>query len=214
MNPHSESKAATPPTLRDRLKGATREAILAAAEAIFSEQGLHTARMEDIAARAGVSVGTLYNYFADRETLLGALIETRRGAYLQKLDAVISEGARQPFRAQLHAVFVSILGHFDDHAAFFDILLQGESERDARTFPVMSAKPRAAMREVYLRVEKVMKRGVRDGALRADDAALFPVVAMGMCRSLFVRQLFEEKRQPVVGHAQALVRLFLEGARR
>ena len=52
--------------LRDRLKETTEQSILAAAEEVFAETGLHGARMETIAQNAGVSVGTLYNYFNDR----------------------------------------------------------------------------------------------------------------------------------------------------
>src|SRR5690242_20497966 len=61
--------------LRDRLKQATREAILEAAEAVFSERGFGGARVEEIAERAGVSVGTLYNYFDARRAILDAVLE-------------------------------------------------------------------------------------------------------------------------------------------
>ncbi len=54
---------------------ARKEQILAAATAIFSEAGLYQARMEDIAAVAGVSKGTIYLYFKDKDSLIQALAE-------------------------------------------------------------------------------------------------------------------------------------------
>src|SRR5213075_2474646 len=77
--------------LRDRLKEATSDAILTSAERVFAEQGLHTARMEDIAATAGVSVGTLYNYFADRGALFSALLELRRVEFIGRIDEALAQ---------------------------------------------------------------------------------------------------------------------------
>jgi AcrR family transcriptional regulator len=50
-----------------------RERVLAAARAVFSEQG-RDAQMDDVARAAGVGVGTLYRHFPTKQALLGALI--------------------------------------------------------------------------------------------------------------------------------------------
>jgi AcrR family transcriptional regulator len=49
-----------------------REKVLAAARAVFSEQGVD-AQMDDVARRANVGVGTVYRHFADREELIDAI---------------------------------------------------------------------------------------------------------------------------------------------
>lgn len=53
-----------------------RERILAAAADLFATQGLD-ASIEEIAARAGVGVGTVYRRFTDRDGLIDALFEER-----------------------------------------------------------------------------------------------------------------------------------------
>jgi AcrR family transcriptional regulator len=58
---------------------ANRHRILGAAAAVFSERGL-AVPMEEIAAAAGVGVGTLYRRFPDRHHLIGALFEERLAA--------------------------------------------------------------------------------------------------------------------------------------
>lgn len=50
-----------------------REAILAAAEAEFAEKGFAGAGIKDIARRAGVADGTIYNYFPGKDALLEEL---------------------------------------------------------------------------------------------------------------------------------------------
>ena len=47
----------------------------AAALELFVERGFATTRLEDVAARAGVSKGTLYLYFDSKEALFKAVIE-------------------------------------------------------------------------------------------------------------------------------------------
>src|SRR5678815_1807406 len=73
--------------LRSQLREAVRATILDAAEELIAAKGLHGAGLAQIAKRAGVAVGTLYNYFDDRDALVRALFETRRAAVRPKLHA-------------------------------------------------------------------------------------------------------------------------------
>ena len=72
--------------LRDRLRESTRDAILDAAATAFNTGGASAVRMEDIAAGAGIAVGTLYNYFRDRQTLVATLLRSRTQVLLDALD--------------------------------------------------------------------------------------------------------------------------------
>src|SRR5437763_12879100 len=89
MNPHSESAISTR-RLRGKFREATRAAILAAADEVYSRQGLGSGRMEQVAASAGVSVGTLYNYFESREALVGAVLAARRHELLDRIEASLA----------------------------------------------------------------------------------------------------------------------------
>ena len=53
----------------------TRKSLVDAARAVFYEQGYIDARLSEVTERAGVSTGTLYTYFDDREQLLAAIID-------------------------------------------------------------------------------------------------------------------------------------------
>ena len=57
-----------------RRKGARPAELLAAALALFVERGYANTRLEDVAARAGVSKGTLYLYYANKEDLFKAVV--------------------------------------------------------------------------------------------------------------------------------------------
>src|SRR5437870_12420026 len=70
-----------------RRKDARPSEILAAALACFKERGFATTRLEDVAAKAGVSKGTLYLYYPSKEELFKAVVR-------QNLGALIAEGAQ------------------------------------------------------------------------------------------------------------------------
>jgi AcrR family transcriptional regulator len=55
-----------------------RERILAAAADVFADRGLD-ASLDDVAAAAGVGVGTVYRRFADKDALIDALFESKIG---------------------------------------------------------------------------------------------------------------------------------------
>lgn len=63
------------PAPRKRRKDARPSELSAAALALFVEKGFAATRLEDIAARAGVSKGTLYLYFDSKEALFKAVIQ-------------------------------------------------------------------------------------------------------------------------------------------
>src|SRR3954466_1530914 len=116
-------KPGVQPALRQRIRETTTQAILAAAEEVFADKGLHAAHMGEIAALAGVAVGTLYNHFADREALLTGPMTARRAELLARVDAALDETAGRPFRESLRALLVAKLSHFQEHRKFFHILL-------------------------------------------------------------------------------------------
>ena len=54
--------------------------LLEAAAACFGETGYQATRVEEIASRAGVTVGTVYRYFPNKEALFAAVLDESRKA--------------------------------------------------------------------------------------------------------------------------------------
>lgn len=67
----------------------TRERILDAALDVFSEKGFHVATVDEIAERAGLGKGTVYRYFANKETLFNELVQSRLEELERDADAVL-----------------------------------------------------------------------------------------------------------------------------
>ena len=85
--------------VRDLVVRARREQIVGAATRVFAEKGFRRATTREVARAAGVSEGTIYNYFEDKDalllTILDRLNETERWA------ADFEEGMDTDFRGFL-----------------------------------------------------------------------------------------------------------------
>jgi AcrR family transcriptional regulator len=200
MNPNSSS--ATAVHLRDRLKQSVREEILAAAERIFSRDGLTTARMDAIAKEAGVAVGTLYNHFTDREELIRSLNESHRKQLLERVDQEVAKAS--PGAEEIEAVVRTVLEHLELHAPFQRILMESEQ------YGISGIK--SLMEELYERTQSVMKRIIKRGELRLDDAEHWPTLLFGMVRGVMIRRMKHGVALDPAHVAKVVSRAFYEGA--
>jgi AcrR family transcriptional regulator len=193
------------PRLRDRLREETSRAILSAAEDVFAAEGLG-ARMEAIAARAGVAVGTLYNHFEDRKALVAALVRLRRESLIDRVDRALSSAQGAPTAEQLRAFLGAVEEHARTHGPLIGVLMQGgEGPGEARP-------PRTLHEDLVRRVDQIVARGVASGELRTDGARVFGLALVGMARAVLVRSI-EGGAAP--GEAAAsILDLFLRGAAR
>lgn len=90
-----------------------RKQLLAAAIEIFGQFGYHQATMQQVAARTGISVGLIYQYFDDKEALLFAVINEILDSYLREIPRALA--AETDPLARLRAVVHAYCRVVDDH---------------------------------------------------------------------------------------------------
>jgi len=83
-NPPKAKKLSASAMRREREKQMRRKSILSAAESLFAHNGYRKTKIEDIAEKAEVSVGTVYGYFQNKEELLAAVLDDI-GLYIRKI---------------------------------------------------------------------------------------------------------------------------------
>lgn len=67
------------------------EAILAAAETVLGEVGYEAATTNQIAARAGIPIGSLYQFFSNKQAILTALIERQYEALAEAIQHTVGQ---------------------------------------------------------------------------------------------------------------------------
>lgn len=107
----------------------TVERILDAAAHIFGELGYRAATTNDIAATAGISIGSLYQYFPNKDALLVALADRHLEQMATMLDPVLADAAaRRPPLEELAAELIGLVAHLHEHDRLH-LLLAHEAPR-------------------------------------------------------------------------------------
>ena len=123
-------------SLREKKKLATRDRIRAAASELFARHGYGAATMRQIARRAHVGLGTLFNYAEDKRDLVFLIFNEELNAITDVALAAPRPG--QPLAAQLLAVFAAHYRWLATQPALARILLQEltfySSGKQAATF--------------------------------------------------------------------------------
>lgn len=80
------SAALAPANRFERRRERTRQELLAAAERVLAEKGLHDTKIADIAAAADVGVGTFYLHFPTKDALFDAVVEDTMRRFKAAID--------------------------------------------------------------------------------------------------------------------------------
>jgi AcrR family transcriptional regulator len=157
-------------TARTKRGAERRAAILAAALEEFSARGFATARLDDVARRAGVAKGTIYLYFADKETLFQELLRTELGPVVEAVTQLSHADIRlRDSAGQLIEVFAREI--FETRRKDVIRLVITEGTR----FPVLAEfYYREVIARVIETVRAMLRRAVDRGELKSDALVRYP----------------------------------------
>src|SRR4051794_41730554 len=113
MNVHSLCPTPMPPSPANSNANSTdrRGQILQAAVVCFAKRGFHQTSMHDISAEAGVSVGLIYRYFANKEAVIAAMADRHK----QQIRALMQQAGEAP--ALLESLEILFTAHCCEETA-------------------------------------------------------------------------------------------------
>ncbi len=164
------------PARRGRRKEARPGELLDAALDLFVEKGFAATRAEEVAARAGVSKGTLFLYFPSKEELFKAVVRDNiSGRFAQwEGEFLAFEGSTADMVRYCMRVWWERLGA--TRASGITKLIMSE----ARNFPEIAAfYQQEVIRPANELIRRILQRGVDRGEFRALDIdyAVFSIIA-------------------------------------
>jgi len=190
------------------MREAVAQAILDAAEEVIAAKGLRDASLLAIARRAGIAVGTLYNYYRDRDDLVRALFEARRGEIAPRLVAAAHALHGETFEARLRGYARDVLQIFDERRRFLRVAIETEHQR----IKARGKGPTAVLAALLDGIAALIAQGVADGVVPAGRDELYTRLLAGSFRAVVMLRI--ERDEPMVPDADIVVDTFLHGAAR
>ena len=165
-----------PDALKDVIRDFRRDQIIDTARRLFGERGSTDVSMDEIAAEAGVARSTVYVYFANRDELLRACVQSMYDR-LQETIALVEDDGASPV-ARLHRLILGALERVDESPAFFRLAMATQSTTAAGSEAVGGALMMIGLDMIRV-LEDLVVAGIAAGDFRADLNPERAVVLVG-----------------------------------
>jgi TetR/AcrR family transcriptional regulator len=143
---------------------ATRQALVAAGAALFSERGFEGAAIDDVAARAGVNKALISYHFGGKRGLYTAVLAAGFQELARRLEAAEGQAADAP--AALHALLEVFSAYRGEHPEFPSLFMREvlSSGVEPAVVPHLGT--------IVGAVRRIAARGAREGSLRPVNPML------------------------------------------
>jgi AcrR family transcriptional regulator len=178
------------PKITDAQRETRRQQILEAAMSCFSRDGFHNTTTADIVRESGVSQGTLYLYFATKDDIILALADDRQQgeAFLNAL----ADSEQDPVEGLM--LMIELYGRSLTDPRRLEgrrVGIQGWAE--ALRNPAIHAKVVAGLDAVRAEIVRLVERGQKAGAIRADlQPEALARIMIAACQGLILQATWGE----------------------
>jgi len=189
--------------------------ILDAALSAFAEFGFAGARIEEIAARAGVSKGAVYLYFDSKESMLKALVRRLADRVVGAAEALVKANVETDAEQTLRTLLTFMATQLSNPAvSAAPRLVIAEAQR----FPEIAAlyRDEVIARATQL-ITKLCQRGIAQGVFRdIEPQVLLRVCAGPMLVHMLLATVFADRNTPALAPdviAHGIVDVVLNGVK-
>jgi AcrR family transcriptional regulator len=181
------------------------DAILAAAAAMIGEAGYEGVTTSKLAKRAGISVGSFYQFFANKEAVFQALGERYLDEMRRKNDAMFPPDAQYAPLPVLVARAVDMLVlHAAEHAQLHELLESGWVSPEMRTVTV------AMNKEIERKIAAILVQ--RTPQLEEEERRVVAIVMMNLVKAVLpaIEGCGEPRRSAIVEEFKRLGVMYME----
>ncbi len=203
---------------RARRKAQRPGEILEAAFDAFAERGFAATRMEDVAARAGVTKGAIYFYFDTKELLFEEMVRHYGRVMLADADAMMA-GAQGSCAEKLRALIRFVYSRCAQDRTGREMIRFMVAE--GKAFPQLVADHQAEFFAPAMRlVGNLLACGVESGEFRPEIAGksaeiiLAPAVFLSLLRLIFSDRLDVDEEAYIGAHVDLMLSGLLTPAAR
>ena len=195
---------------RERLRASYHREILDAAQQLFTANGYHNVTMNQIAEKAEFSVGTLYNFFKNKEDLYHSLVLEKCKEYAAMQNQALNRDTE--VLEKIREYLSNGIRFFLDNASLIRILL---AETRGESFNLRSnlrKDARQIINELADNLTSVMEEGIRKNIFRKLDPLHLTLALEGICQNFLFHFIDNPDQYPQELQADMIFDLFARGA--
>ncbi|GAL62603.1 transcriptional regulator [Algibacter lectus] len=144
-----------------------KESILLAALSLLTEKGVHNTPMSAIAKAAGTGMGTIYNYFPNKELLINEIYVNIKES---EKSVFINFSLEKPIKSQFENYFSSIIDFFINNPSYFKFMEQLQAS------PIITDESRAVGEKSVAPVLNLLVKGKEERIIKnieIDEMLIF-----------------------------------------
>jgi AcrR family transcriptional regulator len=175
------------------------EQLLESAAEVMAENGYEAATMTEIAARAGASIGAVYQYFPNKEAIVRAL-RTKYGEEMEQCWDLLGTATDRPIEQLVNHLVDMMVQFTDSHPAYLPLL-------DAPVSYQRDQRARVRLRERFAEIFRQRKP-----SLQPEDAFRIANVALQIMKSMKLQYVVAKprERQELVQEYKLALTLYLD----
>jgi TetR/AcrR family fatty acid metabolism transcriptional regulator len=185
-----------------------RESIIQAAIEVFSKKDFKTASISEIAQKAGVADGTIYQYFKNKEDLFFSIPIEKTNEFRSQLELHL-EGISGAFNKIRKFVWY-YLYFFKMNPGYGRILML--EMRVSKSF--VKTETYGFLKQSVSQVMNIIIEGQNEGVIRRDtDVYILRHLILGTLEHIVSRWLLKQEKYDILEHHQEVSRILIGGLR-
>lgn len=169
-----------------------KAAILSAALNLLAQKGVHATPMSAIAKEANTGMGTIYNYFPNKEVLINALYVHIKNAEKEVFTAFNNS---KPLKTQFEEYYYCGIQFYIDNPSYFQFIEQLQAS------PIITEESRAMGYEAINAVLELIEKGKEERVIKnISTNELIQFIGGTMIAYLRTHFQGNQRKDPVIGN--------------
>ena len=194
---------------KEQEKQARKHDIIESALRLFAEKGFHEVTMDEIAELVGISKGTLYLYFKNKDDMFFSVIQEKTNLLIQRLEDAVN--FEKPFHECLKAYIHTYLHFFKERRPFFKIMHSQKSRLDAEKHYRLQEWGVQVFHQFYKQMLNLMKYGQEQQTIRDINPVIMSKGLRGILNSYTFQDILCGNADSTEKETEQILDLLLHG---